>query len=113
MRKSYPSDISREQFEAIGPLLESARRKTSPRRVELYEVFRAVLYLLRSGCQWRMLPEEFPKWRTVHSYFAIWSEPRAGGSLLKQALKKSGWRGPRTTGAQRPHDAPDGARAKR
>ena len=60
MRKSYPSDISREQFEAIKPLLESARRKTSPRRVDLYEVFCAVLYLLRSGCQWRMLPDNFP-----------------------------------------------------
>ena len=101
MRKSYPSDISREQFEIIRPLLESARKKTAPRTVELYEVFCAVLYLLRSGCQWRMLPEEFPKWRTVHSYFAIWSEPRQGGSLLEQALKKSGWRGPRETGAQR------------
>ncbi len=97
MRKSYPSDISREQFEEIRPLLESARKKTSPRRVELYEVFCAVLYLLRCGCQWRMLPEEFPKWRTVHSYWAIWSEPREGGSLLEQALKKSGWRGPRET----------------
>ena len=113
MRKRYPSDISREQFEVINPMLESARRKTSPRRVDLYEVFCAVLYLLRSGCQWRMLPEEFPKWRTVHSYFAIWSEPREGGSLLEQALKKSGWRGPRETGAQRLQHALDHRRAKR
>ena len=113
MTKSYPSDISREQFEAIKPLLESARRKTSPRRVDLYEVFCAVLYLLRSGCQWRMLPDKFPKWRTVHSYFAIWSEPREGGSLLEQALKKSGWRGPRETGAQRLQHALDHRRAKR
>ena len=113
MRKSYPRDISREQFEVIKPLLESARRKTSPRRVDLYEVFCAVLYLLRSGCQWRMLPDEFPKWRTVHSYFAIWSEPREGGSLLEQALKKSGWRGPRETGAQRLQHAVDHRRAER
>jgi transposase len=86
MRKSYPSDISREQFEVIRPLLESARKKTCPRRVELYEVFCAVLYLLKSGCQWRALPGDFPKWRTVHSYFTIWSEPREQGSLLEQAL---------------------------
>ena len=82
MRKYYPSDISREQFEQMRLLLEGARKKTRPRTVDLYEVFCAVLYLLRSGCQWRMIPEEFPKWRTVHSYFAIWSEPRQGGSLL-------------------------------
>ena len=53
----------------------------------LYEVFCAELYLLRTGSQWRALPSDFPKWRTVHSYFAIWSEPREGGSLLEQALK--------------------------
>ena len=113
MRKSYPRDISREQFEVIKPLLESARRKTSPRRVDLYEVFCAVLYLLRSGCQWRMLPDDFPKWRTVHSYFAIWSEPREGGSLLEQAFKKLGWRDPRETGAQRLQHALDHRRAER
>jgi transposase len=113
VRKSYPSDISREQFEIIRPLLESARKKTAPRKVELYEVFCAVLYLLRSGCQWRMLPEDFPRWRTVHSYFAIWSEPREGGSLLEQALKKSGWRGPRETGAQRMQRVLDSGRTER
>ena len=94
-------------------MLESARRKTAPRKVELYEVFCAVLYLLRTGCQWRALPSDFPKWRTVHSYFAIWSEPREGGSLLEQALKKSGWRGPRETGAQRLKQVLDRGRAER
>ena len=113
MRKGYPSDIKREQFEVIRPLLESARKKTAPRKVELYEVFCAVLYLLRTGCQWRALPSDFPKWRTVHSYFAIWSEPREGGSLLEQALKKSGWRGPRETGAQRLQRVLDHRRAER
>ena len=99
--KKYPSDISVEQFEQIRPLLEQARRKTKPRTVELYEVFCAVLYLLRTGCQWRALPSDLPKWRTVHSYFAKWSEPdKDGVSLLERALKKSGWRGPRETGAQ-------------
>ncbi len=113
MRTRYPSDISREQFEQIRSLLESARKKTSPRRIDLYEVFCAVLYLLKSGCQWRMLPSEFPKWRTVHSYFAIWSEPdKDGVSLLEQALKKSGWRGPYETGAQRLHVLFDHRRAE-
>ena len=84
--KKYPSDITREQFLAILPMLESVRRKTKPRTVDLYDVFCAVLYLLRSGCQWRALPSDFPKWRTVHSYFAKWSEPNEEGtSLLEQA----------------------------
>ena len=108
MRKTYTSDVSREKFEEILPLLQSVRRRTKPTTVDLYEVFCAVLYLLRTGCQWRFLPSEFPKWRTVHSYFAKWSEPAQDGiSVLERALKKSGWRGPRETGAQRRHNAPD------
>lgn len=107
-KKAYPSDITREQFEQIRPLLESARKRTKPTTVDLYEVFCAILYLLKSGCQWRMLPGEFPKWRTVHSYFAKWSEPRGeDGSLLEQALKKTGWRGPYQTGAQRHNELLD------
>lgn len=112
--KRYPSDISREQFEPVRPLLEQARRKTKPRTVDLYEVFCAVLYLLRTGCQWRALPSDFPKWRTVHAYFAQWSEPdETGVSLLERALKKSGWRGPRETGAQRVQRVLDRGRAER
>lgn len=112
--KKYPSDISREQFEQIRPLLEGARKRTKPRTVDLYEIWSAVLYLLKSGCQWRMLPSEFPKWRTVHSYFAKWSEQDEEGiSLLERALKKSGWRGPYETGAQRTADAIDCGRAER
>lgn len=112
--KIYPSDIGKKQFNLIAPLLEQARRKTKPRTVDLYEVFCAVLYLLRTGCQWRALPSDFPKWRTVHSYFAKWSEvDKDGVSLLEQALKKSGWRGPRETGTQRLQRVPDHRRAER
>jgi transposase len=89
-RKPYPSDISREQFELIRPLLEGVRKRTKPRTVDLYEVFNAVLYLLKSGCQWRMLPDRFPNWVTVYSYFAKWSATdQDGASALERALKKS------------------------
>lgn len=106
MTHSYPSDISREQFEKIRPILESARKKTKPREVDLYDIFCAVLYLLKSGCQWRMLPKDFPKWRTVHEYFRQWSEkPEAGkNSILEDALKKISWRGPYVTGAERENE---------
>lgn len=114
MRKAYPSDISREQFESIGPLLESARKSTSPRKIDLYEIFCAVLYVLKSGCQWRMLPDGFPKWQTVYYYWRLWSTPGDGRpSLLEQALKKSGWRGPREPWAQRFPESLDRRRTKR
>jgi transposase len=92
MRKQYPSDITREQFKPIEPILLKARKQTRPRRLDLYDVFCGILYLLKSGCQWRMLPSDFPKWRSVHAYFQIWSDKKAGGkSLLEQILKKTGW----------------------
>lgn len=87
-RKAYASDISGEQFESVRPVLESERKHTKPRRVDLHEVFNAVLYVLKSGCQWGMLPEGFPNWVTVYSYFAKWSAPDLeGGSALERALK--------------------------
>jgi len=88
MRKGYLSDISKGAFEEIRPLLESVRKETKPRTVDLYEVFCRVPYLLKSGCQWWILPSEFPKWRTVYAYFAKWSESGPDGfSFLERALK--------------------------
>lgn len=113
-RPKYASDISREKFAEIEPLLRSVRRCTKPTTVDLYEVFCAVLYLLRTGCQWRALPNDFPKWQSVYAYWRKWSEPdQHGVSVLEQALKKSGWRGPRETGAQRLQHVLDRGRAER
>ena len=112
--KKYASDISREKFAEIEPLLVSVRRRTKPTTVDLYEVFCAVLYVLRTGCQWRFLPSEFPKWQTVYAYFAKWSKPDEHDiSVLERALKKSGWRGPRETDAQRHAHTIDCGRAER
>jgi len=60
-----------------------------------------MLYRLKSGCG-RMLPSDFPKWRTVYAYFEKWREPTQDDiSVLEQALKKSGWRGQTQTGTKR------------
>ncbi|WP_172637851.1 transposase, partial [Lactiplantibacillus plantarum] len=58
---NYPSNISRQQFELIRSDLEAARRSTRPRKYDLYELFCAVVYVLRTGCQWRELPVDFPR----------------------------------------------------
>jgi transposase len=92
-RKHYPSDVSRNQFDVIRPILESARKRTKPRRLDLYELFCGVLYVLRGGIQWRMLPSDFPKWRSVYAYWQKWSKEQANGlSVLDESLKKIGWR---------------------
>jgi transposase len=91
-RSAYPSDITREQFESIRPHLENFKKTTKPRSVDLYDVFCAILYVLRSSCQWRMLPSDYPKWETVYSYFAKWkykstsTEPEAELSLFETLL---------------------------
>jgi transposase len=102
MRKYYPSDVSREQFDKIEPILLSARKSTRPRTLELYEVFCAVLYLLKSGCQWRSLPNDFPPWQSVYAYFRIWNEPIDNkSSILEEVLKKINWRDPRQQWSER------------
>lgn len=88
-KKKYASVISREKFAELEPLLRSVRRRTKPATVDLYEVFCALLYVLRTGCQWRFLPDVFPKWQTVYAYFVKWSQPaparceRAGAGAKK------------------------------
>ncbi|MCC8380402.1 transposase [Xenorhabdus sp. PB30.3] len=80
----------------IEPLLLSNRKRTRPRKVDVYEIFCALLYLLKSGCQWDMLPSDFPSKSTVYYYFKLWKEKpsETEPSLLEQVLKKWGWRGP-------------------
>ena len=88
MRKSYGSDITREQFELIRPILEGARKKTCPRQADLYEIFCAILYLTKSGCQWRMIPGDFPAWEQVRYYYDIWKKQVNGNpSILERCLK--------------------------
>jgi transposase len=83
-------DITREQFEAVRGMLEAARRKTRPRKHDLYDVFCAVLYYLDSGVAWRSLPPAYPPWRTVHEYFTQWtSGPPGTKTLLELALQKA------------------------
>ena len=86
---NYPSDITREQFEIIREDLENAKKRTKPRKYDLYDIFCGILYVLRGGIQWRMLPDDFPRWQLVYYYFTVWSKPDVEGiSLLKKIDKK-------------------------
>ncbi len=89
MRQSYPSDISRKQFETISEVLEAARKTTKPRQVDLYDIFCAILFVLKSGCQWNMLPKDFSKSTTCYYYFQIWNkkEGKNSQSILEEILK--------------------------
>lgn len=89
-RKTYPSDITREQFEAIRTKLDDFRHTTKPRSHDLYDIFCGILYVLKTGCQWRALPSDYPPWRSVYSYYRQWgAKPfEDKPSLLEQLLQE-------------------------
>ena len=73
-RKPYPTDLTDEQWNLLKPMLPPDKPRGRKRRVDLREVLNAVLYLLRTGCSWRMLPHDFPPWQTVYGYFYRWRD---------------------------------------
>ena len=63
--RSYPSDLTDMQWEEIAPLFSGMRNRIWPKR----ELTNAVLYFVKTGCQWRHLPHDFPPYSTVHSFY--------------------------------------------
>lgn len=70
--KLYETDLSDAAWAIVEPLLPPARPGGRPRTTCLRSVLDAIFYLLRTGCQWRLLPRDFPPWSTVHHYFRSW-----------------------------------------
>lgn len=62
----YTSDLTDSQWEIIKPILQEARYRSIE---EKREQMNAVFYLVKTGCQWRNLPKDFPKWKTVYSFY--------------------------------------------
>jgi putative transposase len=73
-QKHYPSDLTDAEWMMLAPLLPPPKRLGRPARVERREVVNAILYVLRTGCQWRYLPEGCPNWNTVYWYFVRWTD---------------------------------------
>ena len=92
--RRYASDLTDEEFALIEPMLPAAKPGGRSRATALREVLNAILYLLRTGCQWRMLPKEFPPRSTVYGYFrrfwqlGIWM--RIWGTLTMEAREQAG-----------------------
>ncbi|AKB70785.1 MULTISPECIES: IS5 family transposase [Methanosarcina] len=73
IRLPYPSDLSDQEWELIKPHIPIPNSNRGRKRVHSYqEILNGIFYLLRSGCAWRMLPHEFPPWKTVYYYFRLW-----------------------------------------
>ena len=74
-RIPYPSDLSDKEWEIIEPLIPTPQTNRGRKRKHSYrKILNAIFYLLRSGCAWRMLPHDFPPWKTIYHYFSLWRE---------------------------------------
>ena len=71
-KRRYPTDLSDEEWRCIRPHLPRPTVRGRPRLHGLRAVLNAVFYLLKSGCPWRLLPKDFPPWKTVYDWFRRW-----------------------------------------
>ena len=82
--KFYSTDLTDAAWALLAPLLPPARLGGRPRTTELRAVINAIFYLLRTGCQWRLLPRDFPAWGTVYYYFRLWKNAGIWTSLQRE-----------------------------
>jgi putative transposase len=68
---NYPSDVTDEQWQIISKLLPPRKKRGRP-PLDRREIINAIFYVNRTGCQWRALPHDFPKWKTVYTVFWRW-----------------------------------------
>ena len=80
-RKPYPSDLTDAQWEELAPLLPPDTRRGHPRTTDLREVVNGILYVLRGGIPWRLMPHDLPPWGTVWWYFRLVVLPSGGTSV--------------------------------
>ena len=77
----YQTDLTETEWQYITKVLNLQTRK---RKYELRMIWNAIFYLVKTGCQWRMLPKEFPKWESVYYYYRKWASLEEFDLLLER-----------------------------
>lgn len=101
-RTHYPSDLSDKEWAIIEALIPPAKRGGRPRTADMREVMNAILYVLRTGCQWDGLPHDFPAKGTVYHYFNTWRKDRVWermNRILSRKVRQAGGREPTPSAA--------------
>jgi transposase len=75
-RQAYPSDLSDAEWAILAPLIPAPLPRGRPAKWERREIVNAILYVLRRGCSWQLMPHAFPPYQSVFYYFRRWQ--RAG-----------------------------------
>lgn len=98
--KSYPSDVSDEEWEYLLPYLTLMREDAPQRQHALRELFNAMRYVVKTGCQWRYLPHDFPPWAAVYQQARRWLDARVfeqAAHDLREMIRLAMERGPHPT----------------
>jgi len=82
-RQAYPSDLTDEQWDLLEPLIPLPAADAPNLTYERRDIVDAILYVLRSGCPWRLLPHDLPAWGTVYWYFRRWRRQGVWDQILE------------------------------
>ena len=82
---NYPTNLSDSQWAIISKFLDIKRS----RKHDLREIVNAILYLVKTGCQWRMLPGDFPSWSIAYYYFSAWEKNGTWGKIHQSLVEKA------------------------
>ncbi len=88
----YPTDLTDAKWKLIERLIPPPKPGGRPRKVNIREVINAIFYINKTGCQWRMLPTDFPKWELVYYYFRTWKKDGTWKKIhdtLRSKIRKS------------------------
>jgi len=93
-RRAYPSDLTDAEWEILEPLIPEVSEDATVPTISRREIVNGILYVLRSGCPWRLMPHDLPAWGTVYYYFRMWRIAgiwdKAMEVLRKQMRQKQG-----------------------
>lgn len=101
-RKPYPSDLTDDEWDILEPLVPLPKPGGRPRTAEMREVLNAIFYVLKSGCQWDMLPHDLPPKGTVYHYYNTWRKDgtwQRMNQALREALRQELGREPTPSAA--------------
>jgi putative transposase len=90
--RRYPTDVSDEEWRCICPHLPEPSGRGRPRLHGLRAILDAVFYVLKSGCPWRLLPRDFPPWKTVYDWFRRWRIEGTWERLNAELRERLRWR---------------------
>jgi putative transposase len=102
MHKRYSTDLTDQQWGVIEPLIPPAKDGGRPRTADMREVVNTCLYILRTGCQWEMIPNDFPPKSTVYEYYSQWAKDGTLDEMLRQLcaeVRVKAGRNPKPTAA--------------